>query len=333
MDLMDKFYSQATLVEAEMASVVPRGKQPEEVYGLIWEFLDRGGKRFRPLLCLSAARAVRPNDEKGAVSEALGAAAAIELFHNFTLIHDDIEDESQMRRGKPCLHVQHGLPLAINAGDGLFMMALTAIGRISPKKREEASGWLLSAFTSVLEGQAIELSWHRSGKFDITEADYERMVGGKTAALVEASTKVGAFLGGGNAREIEALALFGQKIGVAFQIQDDVLNLIGKEKDYQKEIGGDIREGKRTLISISSLSLLKKADAERLRTILAKPQTSKPDIEWAIGKMQDCGAVDYAKKRASGLVDSALSGLSPLPPSGAKDELEQIARYIISRKR
>jgi len=330
---MDNFYSQTALVEKEMERVIPRGKFPPEVYGLIWDFLDRGGKRFRPLLCLASSRAVSQKDEAGAISRAIPAAAAIELFHNFTLIHDDIEDGSQMRRGKPCLHVQHGLPLAINAGDGLFMMVLKAVQRIDGKKRQESEKWLVSAFTSVLEGQAIELSWYRLGRFDISEADYERMVGGKTAALIEASTKVGAYLGGGTQKQVASMGKFGHGLGIAFQIQDDILNLIGNEKDYQKEIGGDIREGKRTLITIRALSTLPQSKASRLKSILAKPSNPPEDIKWAIDAMGGCGAIDYAKERADSTISYALSELLTLPKSSARDQLEQISKYIVSRKR
>lgn len=333
MDLMDKFYSHTKLVETEMERIIPRDREPAEVYSLIWDFLDRGGKRFRPLLCLSSARAACAKPEKSAIASALPAAAAIELFHNFTLIHDDIEDESQMRRGKPCLHVQHGLALAINAGDGLFMMVLKAIRGIDPARRQKAEEWMLNAFTAVLEGQAVELSWYKSGRFDITEADYESMVGGKTAALIAASTQVGAYLGGGSEKQANAMKNFGWLLGIAFQIQDDVLNLAGEEKDYQKEIGGDIREGKRTLITIHAMSCLPKEDCAHLSKILANPANQKQDIDWAISKMDGCGSIEYARKRAASMVGEAISELRTLPPSQARDELEQIAKYIISRKR
>ncbi len=336
MDLLDKLYSKnKPAIEREMALSVPRNKEPAEVYGLIWEFLDLGGKRFRPLLCLTAARAacVGRMPEAQALKSALPAAAAIELFHNFTLIHDDIEDASFLRRGKPCLHVRYGLPLAINAGDGLFMMVLKATLRIEEKKRWQAQGWLVDALTSVLEGQAIELSWYRNKTFDLTEKDYERMAGGKTAALIEASTKVGAYLGGGDEAAVNSLARYGRLIGLAFQIQDDVLNLVGNEKDYKKEIGGDIREGKRTVMVIHALSHLAPSDAKKLKQILSSQKAGKDEIAWAIQKMEKSGSIRHASGMAARLVNDAVSSLSILPSSGAKSELERIAKYIISRLR
>lgn len=328
MDSLERFYSKLPVVEAEMARTVPRDAKPSEVYGLIWEFLDRGGKRFRPLLCLSSARAVG-----GTPSDALAAGAAIELFHNFTLIHDDIEDNSQLRRGKPCLHIAHGLPLALNAGDGLFMMVWRAALRIRSKHSPAAQEQMLSAFTAVLEGQAIELGWHHANAWDITEKDYLRMVGGKTAALVEASCAVGALLGGGTPRQQKALARFGRRIGIAFQIQDDVLNLVGEVEKYQKEIGGDIREGKRTMMVLHALPRLSSADAQKMRSILGSQSASQPEIEWCIAQMKSTGSIDYASKYARRLIDGALTELRTLPPSSARDELEAVAHYIISREK
>jgi len=336
MDMLDSLYSKKrAMVEQELEAIVPRIAEPKEVYALIWDFLDRGGKRFRPLLCLTAARAVAAarKDEGKAVKAALPAAAAIELFHNFTLIHDDIEDSSELRRGKPCLHVEHGLPLAINAGDGLFMMVIKAMLRIPPKMREAPQRWLTTAFTSVLEGQAIELSWHKRKVFNLAEKDYEKMAGGKTAALIEASTRTGAYLAGGTQQEVEALAKYGYLLGLSFQVQDDVLNLTGEVKDYQKEIGGDIREGKRTLISIHALSHLSPQDAAKLKSILSSGNAGAEEIKWAIEKMSSCGSIEYATSSAKGMISEAMDCLSALPESDAKKELIGIAQYMVQRKR
>jgi geranylgeranyl pyrophosphate synthase len=325
---LERFYSQLPAVEAEMEHIVPRSRRPAEVYGLIWEFLDLGGKRFRPLLTMTCARAVG-----GAPSDGLPAGAAIELFHNFTLIHDDIEDDSQLRRGKPCLHIQHGLPLAINAGDGLFMMVWRAALRIKTKQARPAQEMLLSAFTAVLEGQANELGWHRHNRWDITEKDYLEMIGGKTAALVEASCTAGALLGGGTVKEQAALARFGRSIGIAFQIQDDVLNLVGEEKKYQKEIGGDIREGKRTMMVLHALPRMKGADAQKMRAILGSQSAGQAEIAWCIAQLKASGSVDYASKYARKLIEEALKDLKSLPASTAREELESVARYIIEREK
>ena len=324
---LERFYSRVSLVEAEMARIVPRDASPAEVYGLIWQFLDLGGKRFRPLLALSAARAVGGREQ-----DALAAAAAIELFHNFTLIHDDIEDNSQMRRGKPCLHISHGTPLALNAGDGLFMMVWRAALGVRSSKSEAVQSLLLSSFTAVLEGQARELGWHARNAWDLSEADYLDMAGGKTAALVSAACGVGATVGGGKPAQAKALAAYGRGIGIAFQIQDDVLNLVGDEAKYKKEIGGDIHEGKRTLIVLHALSRLPKPDAERMRKILGSRAADSGQIEWCISKLKSTGSIDYASDYSRRLVAESLASLAKLPKSEARDELEAVAKFIVERE-
>lgn len=324
---LERFYSRVPLVEAEMARLVPRSSAPPEVYGLIWEFLDLGGKRFRPLLTLSSARAVGGREE-----DALAAAAAIELFHNFTLIHDDIEDDSQMRRGRPCLHISHGTPLALNAGDGLFMMVWRAALAIRSSRAGAVQQTLLSSFSSVLEGQARELGWHQRNSWDLSEADYLDMAAGKTAALVSAACEVGATLGGGKPAQAQALAVYGRGLGIAFQIQDDVLNLVGDEAKYKKEIGGDIREGKRTLMVLHSLARLPKADASKMRKLLGSRSANATQIEWCISKMKASGSIDYASSYSRRLVGESLSSLSKLPKSEAREELEAVAKFIIERE-
>ncbi len=324
---LERFYSRVSMVEDEMARIVPRDAPPSEVYGLIWQFLDLGGKRFRPLLALSAARAVGGKEQ-----DALSAAAAIELFHNFTLIHDDIEDSSQMRRGKPCLHIQHGTPLALNAGDGLFMMVWRAALQIKSSRSAAVQALLLSSFTAVLEGQARELGWHHRNNWELNEKDYLDMAAGKTAALVSAACEVGATLGGAKPAQAAALASYGRGIGIAFQIQDDVLNLVGDEAKYKKEIGGDIREGKRTLMVLHSLARLAKPDAEKMRKILGSRSANSGQIDWCISKMKETGSIDYASDYSRRLVGESLSSLSKLPKSEAREELEAVAKFIIERE-
>ncbi len=324
---LERFYSRLDLVEREMARVVPKEAQPSEVYGLLWEFLSLGGKRFRPLLALSSSLACG-----GKESDALPAAAAIELFHNFTLIHDDIEDNSQMRRGKPCLHIRHGVPLALNAGDGLFMMVWRAALSIRSPRAAQIQSTLLSSFTAVLEGQARELGWNQRHDWDLSVDDYLGMAGGKTAALVQASCEVGALCAGAKPAQIKALSSYGHSIGIAFQIQDDILNLVGEEEKYKKEIGGDIHEGKRTLMVMHALPRLSAPNAKRLRAILDSQSAQSADINWAIQQLQSTGSIDYASDYAKKLVEDAQTQLSKLPKNSAREELEDVAKFIIERE-
>jgi geranylgeranyl pyrophosphate synthase len=315
-------------VHKRIGRIFEKYRDPKAAYGLLSEFLLVEGKRLRPALCLLSCEVVG-----GMKRDALPAATAIEMFHNFTLIHDDIEDCSQLRRGKPCLHVKYGVPLAINAGDGLFMMVWRETLRIRGIAREDAQKRLLDAFTSVLEGQALELGWYWNGKWDVSEKEYLKMVGGKTGALIAVSCEVGALLGGANARQCAALKRFGMGVGVGFQIMDDVLNIVGEEKKYRKEIGGDVCEGKRTLITMHALRCLGGKERARLVMLLKKDGKSDLEIKEAIALLISSGAPKKALSYAKRLVAESLAELDSLPKNKARDMLLQIAGYITRREK
>jgi len=303
-------------------------RKPFEVYGILSEFLSLKGKLLRPALCLSACEAVG-----GKRGNAAPAAAAIEMFHNFTLIHDDIEDDSKLRRGVPCMHIKYGLPLALNAGDGLFMMVWQETQNIPGKNRELAQQRLLSAFTNVLEGQALELGWYHKNKWDVSVDEYYIVVRGKTGALIAGACEVGGIVGGANAAQRRALYDFGMGIGVGFQIMDDALNIVGDEKKYGKEIGGDVSEGKRTLITIRALRNLKGAKRAQLERILKKKKKTSKDVKIAVALLRESGAVEKAVFDARKIVGSALEKLNGLPEGEGRRTLLELAEYIIERKR
>jgi len=315
-------------IHRRMGEIFRRGRKPEAVYGLLSEFLLVEGKRLRPALCLLSCEAVG-----GTRASAVPAAAAIEMFHNFTLIHDDIEDGSRLRRGKPCMHVKYGVPLALNAGDGLFMMVWRETLGLKGTRREEAQKRLLAAFTSVLEGQAMELGWYQKGKWDVSEEEYLQMVHGKTGALIAVSCEVGALLGGADDGRCAAMSRFGMGIGVGFQIIDDVLNIVGDEGKYRKEIGGDVREGKRTLITMWAQSSLGGKKRARLSSLLMKENKGEDDVREAIALMKESGAPEKAMAFAQEMVGSSLSELGALPESEARGMLLELAKYITRRER
>jgi len=328
-DIVSYLKREAAVFEKEMERAIPRNKKPWEVYGIVWEHLDLGGKRLRPVLCKLSCEAVGGDGRK-----AVPAGAAIEMFHNFTLIHDDIEDASEMRRGKPCIYKRFGIPLAINAGDGLFMAVTqeTLNMELPPEKIIEVQRVLFNAFTKVLEGQAMELNWYRLNRFDITEKEYFEMVSGKTGALISASCEVGAIVGGANAAQRKALAEFGMSVGVAFQIQDDILNLVGSEEKYGKEIGGDISEGKRSLITIHALERAVPAERKELLEILMARTKDKALVDRAISICKRTGAIDYATQKAEELVRDAKEKLRALPSNEATRRLDELADFFIRRE-
>jgi len=329
MNIMEYIVARGSEVDKEIEKAIPRNKEPKAVYGVIWDLLGRGGKRFRPVMCMLSCEVVGGDSKK-----LLPIAAAIEMFHNFTLSHDDIEDNSEMRRGKPCLHKTYGVPLAINAGDGLFAMVweTSLILDMPPKKIVEAQRILADAFRRVMEGQGIELEWYRNNKWDITEEDYSNMVAGKTGALIAASCEVGAFLGGGKKRQRKILREFGNAVGIAFQVQDDILNVVGSAEKYGKEIGGDISEGKRTLMVIHALQKASPEDKRRLISILGEKTKDQAKVSEAIEILKECKSPEYAKKRAEEIVKKAKKGLEKLPQTDAREKLLQLADFFINRE-
>ncbi len=329
MDIFDEDIEQKVTVERQIEVILPKNKKPTEVYGIIWDFLERGGKRFRPLMCLTACESVGGKKE-----DAIAIAASIELFHNFTLVHDDIEDNSQMRRGKPCLHISYGLPLALNAGDGLFMASWKSVleSPIPSKMIVEVGKCLYDSYAAVLEGQAIELNWHSTNFWDIGIEDYKSMVRGKTGALIGGACKAGAIIGGADKKIQTAFWEFGNEVGVAFQIQDDILNIIGDFKKYQKEIGGDIIEGKRTIMVIHLLSKCTPAESDKCRSIIGNQKATKDQVNFVINLMKRYKSIDYAAVYANKLLKNAKTRLSILPANPASKKLNRIADFLVDRE-
>jgi len=313
-------------VEAELEKYLPRTGEPSEFYNSIWELLDRGGKRFRPVLVFLAAEAVG-GDKKAAI----GAAAAVELLHNMTLIHDDIEDKSELRRGKPCLHKIYGIPSAINAGDAMLIKVfeIANSSRIPVERCHKLVTCIARRAFEITWGQAYEFNlWKRN---DFSEEDVVRLLRSKTGALTGLATEAGAIAGGGRDDEITAMGNFGETIGVAFQIIDDVLNLVGEEKEYGKEIGGDIREGKKTIMVAHLLKCATAADKERFLRILGKKSINRIEIKKAINLYRKYGSIDYAKSRSEFYLREAISELSYISASESRDNLELIAKFLVSR--
>jgi geranylgeranyl diphosphate synthase type I len=292
------------IVNKQIEKIMPRKSEPsKELYSILWEFFDRGGKRLRPAIAMISYLAV---SNKKINEEILNAAAAIEMIHQGTLLHDDIEDDSLERRGKPCIHRIHGVPIAINCGDVLYFKAFVPISKL---KNEKARLIISESVLKVGEGQAYDIYWAQNNIWGLKEKDYIKMVERKTGVLIGATCAVGAYLGGANEKVANTLYNFGKSIGVAFQIQDDVLNVIGDEKKYGKEIGGDITEGKRTLMVIHAINNANEKDRKRLIEILSKHTRDPNEINEAIQILKATGSIDYAINYAKKIVEKEKKNL------------------------
>ena len=317
------------------AYLVPR--QPfRNLHALATDYPTRGGRMLRASLCIATARAL------GATTEsALPAAAAIELMHNAFLVHDDIEDESLYRRGRRTLHELHGTPLAVNAGDALSALALGALLDSRRALNHERVLRLVQqaqqTIRAAVEGQAMELGWRRDNTMDLTETDYFAMIIKKTCAYTTVFPMVaGAIVAGDTDMQARCLP-FALTMGCAFQIQDDLLNLVGDEARYGKELNGDLLEGKRTLMLLHLMQALDERDRRKLRTILARTRCERgaEDIGWIRQRMDFCGSLAYARRYANQLAGAAEfefdRAFGAIPNSPDKQFLAGLGRWVIER--
>ncbi len=331
MDVLKYLEERARMVEREIDRLVPRGLEPEILAKATRHLLEAGGKRLRPCLALTACEAVG-----GRAEDALETATALELLHNFTLIHDDIMDRDEFRRNVKTVHMLWGEPIAIIAGDALFAKVFEAAAANAKRlgldgaHAVELFDTLSKASFEICQGQALDMLFEE--RADVSEIEYMRMVSGKTGALLEASAKVGALSGKGKPEQVRALAEYGRLIGMAFQMQDDVLGVASAQEKFGKPIGSDVREGKRTLMVVRALATAPPDDKDTLLRALGKRDASEAELNAAIDVLKRAGAIDYVAERARGLVAQAKLKLKVLPESRAKEVLLELADFTIKRE-
>ena len=267
---------------------------------------------------------------------ATSAAAAIEHFHTAALIHDDIADEAELRRGEPCMHRTEGIGLAINAGDlALSLVNGTVVEDpdLDDHTKVRVITELIDMTRRTIEGQALDIGWARDGRYDITPEDYLIMATHKTAHYSGAvPLAVGAIIGGGTEMEIEALRNYGLDTGLAFQIQDDLLNLVGSEESTKKDFRSDITEGKRTLMVVHALANANQDDRSRLIEILSAKEKDPVVLAEAVEIMERAGSIDYARSYAENLTSIAKNRLVDMvKPSAARDMLVSMADWFVNR--
>ena len=322
----------ATKFDAYLDSFFENGSHADMrryLYGPLIEYNRTAGKRHRPLICLLACEAVGGDPDR-----AMASAAAIEHFHTAALIHDDIMDSSLTRRGEPCLHVAEGDALAINAGDLALSLVTGAVVNdegLDADTRLRVLKELVAMTTRTIEGQALDIGWARDDRFDLVVDDYLTMANHKTAFYSGAvPLAIGAIVGEGSEEQIEALRSFGLATGLAFQIQDDTLNLVGTREATKKDFRSDITEGKRTLAAIHALQ--HSARRERLLAVLAARSEDPAVLQEAVDIMTEAGSIEFARTYARDLVLQAKASLeSALPKSKARDLLLSMADFFIKR--
>jgi len=279
------------------------GRKPKSLYEPGSYILHSEGKRLRPLLVLLSAKAVG-----GKFMQVYNAAAAVEMLHNFTLVHDDIMDNADKRRGRLTLHKKYDKNTAILVGDSLLSVAYEYLLRDCNGNAK----LVLSAFTKglvdVCEGQSMDTDYER--RWNVTIKDYMLMITKKTAAMAEMCCRIGAAIGGGSARQIKALSSYGKNLGIAFQIQDDLLDISAVEKEFGKTIGGDLVEGKKTYLFIKALGKASGKDKVELLKVIRNKGIKKKLVNKYKLLYNRLGIIDDARQEIKYYTNKALKSLS-----------------------
>lgn len=323
-------------LEDQMKAVLaPVGSDSGLYYGMMhyhlgWSDKDlqplkgRAGKRIRPLVCLLVCQAAG-----GEWQKALPAAAAIELLHNFSLIHDDIEDDSTTRRGRDTVWRAWGVPQAINAGDSMFASAFDALsrlsaGRVPDRTMMRALHTFIQACIALTKGQQLDI-WFET-QSQITVDQYLQMIAGKTAALLSATAEIGAIVAEATSLEQEHYAQFGRHVGLAFQIRDDILGIWGDEVATGKSVASDILTRKKTLPVLYGLS-----QSRALHDLYAQEEI---DLRRALEILNQVGARDHARSVAQSFSETAVAHLEAAAPRGAAGQaLQTLAEQLTERRR
>ncbi|MDT5337596.1 MAG: geranylgeranyl diphosphate synthase, type [Mycobacterium sp.] len=338
-DVEGRLREVAKVVRRSMLDAMPDGEPVRWLYGPMREYPSRPGKALRPALCLSAGRAFGADSD-----DVLGIAVAIELLHNAFLVHDDVADGSEMRRGRPTLAATHGMAAALNAGDGLAIVSSQVLRRATRRLDRDLADLVWGEFDTMamrtLEGQAIELGWQFDNVEDLGPEDYLNLIMLKTCWYTTIHPlRVGAIVGSRGTAELVPLARFGFHFGAAFQIRDDLLNLVGDERTYGKEILGDLYEGKRTLPLVHLLATAKGTHRALVRDYLRRDRTARsPELVRTVrGLMDDYGSISFTSEFAEGILlvaeeyfEHAFADAEPGPDL---DFLRKLVPYVWARWR
>ncbi|HTY38401.1 MAG TPA: polyprenyl synthetase family protein, partial [Bacteroidota bacterium] len=303
---------------------VTRNRQPRSLYEPSGYVLDAGGKRIRPVLLLLACEAVG-----GDTREALHASAAIEVLHNFTLVHDDIMDHAASRRGRKTVHTKWDTNIAILVGDELLALAYRSLLQTRSRHIQDIARVFTEGVVEVCEGQAYDKEFETRAA--VTVDEYLLMIEKKTAKMVAVSAEIGALIGDGTRSSIGALKRYGEHVGRAFQVQDDLLDIIADEKELGKPVGGDLVEGKKTFLLLEALRVASGRDKGLLLELIRNKGCEARLIPEYRRIYQETGAIAAARSRIDRDITKAKRELRRLPASRARLMLEWFADMLLNR--
>lgn len=327
MDLRNELKKRTDIFNIELKDYLRQGS-PKILYDAARHLPMAGGKRLRPAISMLSCEAVLGN-----IENVIPLAISIELIHNFTLVHDDIMDKSKLRRNTPTVHTQYGEPTAIIAGDLLFTKSFEVIHNFNgdPSIFKRINYNLVERIREVCEGQQLDMEFEKRN--DVTEEEYFDMIQKKTSALFMLAAEGGSILGGGTEDQNIGLRNYGKYLGLAFQIRDDFLDMSSDVNTLGKDIGNDIRNGKKTLIAVHSINNASGSDKQLIDEIFGNNNASEEDIKKVYKLFTDIGSLDYAKKTAYKFCDEAKKSINILNDTDAKNVLIELADYSINREK
>jgi geranylgeranyl diphosphate synthase, type II len=297
---------------------------PASLYDPAQYILKIGGKRVRPVLCLMGNQLVNDIDP-----DAYHVATAIELFHNFSLIHDDIMDKAPLRRGEQTVHIKYGEPTALLAGDVMLVVAYDALNKVKPEILPKVMRVFNAMAKQVCEGQQMDMDFENADAVSFDQ--YLEMITLKTSVLLAASLKLGAILGGAGEGSQQHLYEFGKSLGIAFQVQDDYLDAFGDPEKFGKQQGGDIRSNKKTFLTIRALEVASAEQREKLISLFSINSEDKVDKVLQI--YRDCKIESWAKSLKDQYLEKAMKHLEDIAVlSSRKKPLQELAAYLVQRE-
>ncbi len=319
-----KIYSnEITKVEKKLGEAFKKSL-PKSLYDPCAYALESGGKRLRPFLVIISAMAVG-----GKAKDVYNAAMAVEILHNFTLIHDDIMDNADIRRGRASLHKKYDENVAILAGDNLMAVAYLFLTKDSKSNVTEIVNHFTQGIIEICEGQSYDKDFEVKKNVSIDE--YLLMIKKKTAALAEMCCYIGAKIVGGSDDEVKNMAKFGMNLGMAFQLQDDLLDIFGDEKKFGKTVGGDLVEGKKTFLFLRALEKSKGEDRRLMKRVIENKGIRKSQVAKYRAIYEKLGVIEDTKKEIRKYSRNALNCVSKVKDPKAKDVLEWLTHKLVDR--
>jgi len=317
------FSKEAKKIDAKLAKILD-SKEPRSLYEPCGYILQSGGKHLRAYLVLLAAKVVG-----GSFSKAYNAALSVEILHNFTLVHDDIMDSAEKRRGRDTLHIKYDISTAILAGDSLIAVAYKYLLKDSKVNTLNILNTFNQSVLDICEGQSLDKEFEI--RSDVTIPEYKKMIQKKTAALVEMCCSIGAQIGGGNKNEIKALEVFGKKLGLAFQLKDDLLDIMGDVKDFGKNVGGDLVEGKKTFLFLKALEIAEGTDKLDLKKVVKNNGIRKNQINKYKKLYEKLNILEITENEINKYTRVALKSLNNIKDSEGKENLKWLANSLMDR--